>query len=126
MPSYLANSKELKEELIKLNILPSAHLFTANAILMYTNIKTEQAIVSLGTYIMYNHETFKHLPITAICDALKIIMHYNVFIFGDSHWLQILGAAMGTPLAPTYAQATFGIHKIFFLKWFTLLLLLYC
>eukprot|EP00957_Ditylum_brightwellii_P191278 14564359-Ditylum_brightwellii.AAC.1 len=56
MPSYLANSKELKEDFIKLN-LPS-----------------EQAITSLGAYLMQKQETFKHLPITTICDALKIIM----------------------------------------------------
>eukprot|EP00957_Ditylum_brightwellii_P160480 12217288-Ditylum_brightwellii.AAC.1 len=125
MSSYLANSKELKEELIKLNFLPGARLFTANATLMYTNIKTEQAIVSLGEYLMQNQETFKHLPITAIRDALKIIMNYNVFTFGDSYWLQILWAAMGTPLAPTYATTIFGTHKILLLKWLILQLLLY-
>eukprot|EP00957_Ditylum_brightwellii_P075084 5705169-Ditylum_brightwellii.AAC.1 len=75
---------------------------------------------------MQNQETLKHLPTTAICDALKITMRYNVFTFGDSHWLQILGAAMGTPLAPTYAQTTFGTHKTLLLKCFILRLLLYC
>eukprot|EP00957_Ditylum_brightwellii_P035571 2697002-Ditylum_brightwellii.AAC.1 len=71
MSLYLANSKELKEELIKLNLPTGAHLFTANTTLMYTNIKTEQAIASLGRYLMKNRETFKNLPTTTIQDALK-------------------------------------------------------
>eukprot|EP00957_Ditylum_brightwellii_P154015 11722389-Ditylum_brightwellii.AAC.1 len=74
MPSYLANSNELKEELIMLNLLPGARLFTAHATSMYTNIKTEQGIASLGEYLMENQENFWHLPITFIRDALNIIM----------------------------------------------------
>eukprot|EP00957_Ditylum_brightwellii_P066611 5055814-Ditylum_brightwellii.AAC.1 len=112
MPSYLANSKELKEELITLNLPPGARVFTANATLMFTYIKTKQDIASLGEYLMENQETFRHLPITAIRDTLNIIMKYNVFTFGDGHFLQLIGAAMGTPPVPTYATTTFGAHEI--------------
>eukprot|EP00957_Ditylum_brightwellii_P075310 5722520-Ditylum_brightwellii.AAC.1 len=61
---------------------------------------------------MENQETFWQLPITAIRDALNIIMKYNIFTFGDAHFLQLIGAAIGTPPAPTYATTTFGTHKI--------------
>eukprot|EP00957_Ditylum_brightwellii_P174185 13261295-Ditylum_brightwellii.AAC.1 len=66
MSLYLANNKELKEELIQFNLPPDARHFTADATSMYTNIKTEQAIASLCEYLMKNQETFKHLLITAI------------------------------------------------------------
>eukprot|EP00957_Ditylum_brightwellii_P023851 1799191-Ditylum_brightwellii.AAC.1 len=125
VPSYLANSKKLKEELITLNLPPGAHLFTANATLMYTNIKTKQAIASLGEYLMENQETFRYLPITAIRDALNIIMKYNIFTFGDAHFLQLIGPDMGTLPAPTYATTTLGTHEICILRQFILRLLLY-
>eukprot|EP00957_Ditylum_brightwellii_P050632 3838634-Ditylum_brightwellii.AAC.1 len=125
MPSYLANSKDLKEELITLNLPPGVRLFTADATSMYTNIKTEQAIASLGEYLMENQETFRHLLITAIRDALNLIMKYNIFSFGNAHFLQLIGAAMGTPPAPTYAATTFGTHEVCILRRFILRLLLY-
>eukprot|EP00957_Ditylum_brightwellii_P003647 275642-Ditylum_brightwellii.AAC.1 len=125
MPSYLANSKDLKEEFITLNLLPGARLFTANATLMYTNIKTKQAIASLGKYLLESQETFQHLPITIVRDALNIIMKYNVFTFGDAHFLQLIGAAIGTPPAPTYATTTFDTHEIRILQQFILRHLLY-
>eukprot|EP00957_Ditylum_brightwellii_P203830 15336415-Ditylum_brightwellii.AAC.1 len=88
MPTYFANSKDLKYDLIKLNIPPGAKLFTADAMLMCTNLPTKQAIVSIGKYLMENRDEFCHLPITAICDALWIIMTMNAFTFGNSYWLQ--------------------------------------
>ena len=115
IPSYLANSKELKEELITINLPPGARLFTADATSMYTNIKTDQAIASLGEYLIENQQTFRHLPIAAIRDVLKLIMKYNIFTFGNAHFLQLIGAAMGTPPAPTYAtmqpHARLDLHK---------------
>eukprot|EP00957_Ditylum_brightwellii_P125774 9588339-Ditylum_brightwellii.AAC.1 len=52
-------------------------------------------------------------------------MKYNIFTFGDAHFLQLIGAAMGTPPAPTYATTTFGTHELLILQRFILRLLLY-
>eukprot|EP00957_Ditylum_brightwellii_P074187 5636911-Ditylum_brightwellii.AAC.1 len=77
MPTYLADSKQLKEDLIKLNILPGAKIFTADATSMYTNLKTEVALNALGIYITENNAQFRHLPLKALKTALTIIMTYN-------------------------------------------------
>ena len=125
MPTYLADSRQLKEDLIKLNVPPGAKIFTADATSMYTNLKTEVALNALGKYITENSAQFRHLPLKALKIALTIIMTYNVFTFGDAHFLQLTGAGMGTPPAPDYAQATFGTHEVFMLARFLTSLLLY-
>eukprot|EP00957_Ditylum_brightwellii_P098051 7469317-Ditylum_brightwellii.AAC.1 len=112
MPTCLANGKDIKDDLFKLNIPPGAKLFTTDTMLMYTNLPTKQAIVLIDKYLMENRDIFCHLPITAIRDTLCIIMIMNIFIFGNIHWLQETEASMETPPAPTYAQTTSGTHEI--------------
>eukprot|EP00957_Ditylum_brightwellii_P129426 9873455-Ditylum_brightwellii.AAC.1 len=111
MPTYLADSKQLKDDLIQLKVLPGAKIFTADAISMYTNLKTEFALNALGKYLTNNNEQFRHLPLKAIKTVLNIVMTYNVFTFGDAHFLQLTGATMGTPPAQDYAQTLFGTHE---------------
>eukprot|EP00957_Ditylum_brightwellii_P030117 2279498-Ditylum_brightwellii.AAC.1 len=111
MPTYLADSKQLKDDLIQLNVPPGAKIFTADATSMYTNLKTEFALDALGKYLTKSNEQIRHLPLKAIKTTLTVVMTYNVFTFGDAHFLQLTAAAMGTPPAPGYAQTTFGMHK---------------
>eukprot|EP00957_Ditylum_brightwellii_P035830 2716083-Ditylum_brightwellii.AAC.1 len=108
MPTYLADSKQLKDDLIQLKIPPGSNIFTADATSMYTNLKTEFVLDALGKYLTKNNKQFCHLPLKSIKTALTIVMTYNVFTFGDAHFLQFAGAAMGTPSALDYAQTTFG------------------
>ena len=49
--SYFRNSYELRQELCSTNYPPSAKLFTADAISMYTNIPTNTAIMLIAKYI---------------------------------------------------------------------------
>eukprot|EP00957_Ditylum_brightwellii_P095335 7261854-Ditylum_brightwellii.AAC.1 len=46
-------------------------------------------------------------------------------MIGDAHFLQITGAAMGTPPAPDYAQTTFRTHEVLMIACFITSLLLY-
>eukprot|EP00957_Ditylum_brightwellii_P023802 1796519-Ditylum_brightwellii.AAC.1 len=77
MPTYLANSKQLKDDLIQLNIPLGAKIFTADAISMYTNLKTEVTLDALGKYLTKNIAQFCHLPLKAIKMALAIVVTYN-------------------------------------------------
>ena len=114
--SYIKNSLELKEQLLKLNLPPNTRLFTTDAVSMYTNIPTHTALNLIGKHItQYKRKSNGTYPADAIREALRLVMTMNIFTFGDLTLKQLNGTAMGTPPAPPYATAYYGIHKEKFL-----------
>ena len=52
------------------------------------------------------------MPVGFIVAALDEIMSNNIFQFGDTHWRQKQGCAMGTSTAVNYAYLYIGILEI--------------
>ena len=125
--SYFKNSQELKQQLLELGELPpNARLFTADAVSMYTNIPTRQALRRLGPKLRnYRRQHDRDFPADAVLEALRLIMTQNVFSFGDMKFLQLDGTAMGTPPAPPYANTYFGSFEDEFLKRFMTWLIIF-
>ena len=110
--SYLKSSFELRAELHNLVLPPGRYrLFTADATSMYTNINTAAAISAIHKYIEDRPLLFPAIPIHALTAAIEMIMTKNIFQFGDTHWRQLNGTAMGAPPAPSYATLSFGTHE---------------
>lgn len=99
--SYFKSSFELKDELVDLALPAGCRLHTSDAVSMYTNIPTAEAIAKIETYLNTNRERFRDIPIKATIAALRLVMQNNYFTFGDTMWLQLEGTAMGTPPAPS-------------------------
>ena len=130
LPFALTGSDQLHQQLSEYDDLPpDARIFTMDAVSMYTNIETPHAmkVISdlLGTPM--GLEVCKKLFINhaATLKGLKIIMAHNVFRFGDTHWVQLAGTAMGTPPAPAYATLYFYCHETKFVPKYTDNLLFY-
>ena len=127
-PYYLHNSFELLQDLMNLGELPpNTYLFTADAKSMYTNLKTNHCCQLLNDWLLSKEpgptpEDPKEFDPTkerkAIVAGLKILMKFNIMKFGDLTILQKDGTAMGTPPAPSYAQATYGIWEMEFVPKF--------
>ena len=111
--SYFKSSATLKKQIITLDNLDESYysLYTADAQSMYTNIDTEKALHEISMYLHKHRQLFLDVPVAALMDALTIIMKNNVFRFGDTHWQQLTGTAMGTPPAPPYATLYYAIHE---------------
>ena len=92
---------------------------------MYTNIDTDAALKALETFLTINTHLFPNLPVAPLVEALSLLVRHNVFQFGDTFWKQLTGTAMGSPPAPTYANATFATHGATFLHKYAEFLLLY-
>ena len=106
-PSYLKDTKHLLQILNSLPPLPcDSILVTADVTSLYTNIPHDEGIHSIL------HHLDKHRDITPnftprnriVHTFLHFILKYNYFDFLDKHYLQTQGTAMGTKMAPPYAN----------------------
>ena len=55
--SYFKNMLELKQQLLNLHLPPNTHLFTADAVSMYTNILTHMALNLIGKHLAQHQQT---------------------------------------------------------------------
>jgi hypothetical protein len=115
-PSYTKDSYQILQELHELGELPpTAQIFTADAVSMYTNIDTEHGLETIEkwldlhrTEILAKHTDF---PFKMINDLLRIVMTNNVFQFDDCWYHQLNGTAMGTSVACIYATIYYSFHE---------------
>ena len=110
--SYFKNTLELKQQLLLMNLPPNARLFTAHAVLMYTNNPTHTALNLIGKHLpQYQQTVNSDYPTDAVRAGLRLVMTQNIFTFGDLAFKQLNRTAMGTPPAPPYATMYYGIHE---------------
>ena len=88
-----------------------ALLFTADATSMYTNIDTDHALQIIEEFLK-EHPLCKGIDWEPIIQSFKLIMQENIFQFSDKFFLQLIGTAMGTNTAPSYATLYFGINEL--------------
>ena len=48
------------------------------------------------------------MPTDFLLECLETVLSGNIFTFNEEYYLQKIGTAMGTRLAPTYAQIFMG------------------
>ena len=113
IPSYLKDSRKLLAKLKAIGLLPpNAKLFTADANSMYTNIDTDHALAVISSWIdSLSGSLPSNYPVNAVKDAMRLVMKNNIFEWGDMHFLQLLGTAMGTSAACMWATAYYGVHE---------------
>jgi hypothetical protein len=82
---------------------------------MYNNIDTDHATLVISWWLNDLHD--KNLlpfnfPLEAVISAMKTIMKNNIFEWGDLHFLQLLGTAMGTSSAVMWATLYYAYHEV--------------
>jgi len=110
--SNLKNSTALIQDLKSLQIPPEALLFTADTTSMYTNIDITTGVLAVRDFITANLNSLpSNFPTDLFLQILSIVMENNVFTLADMYWLQLVGTAMGTPVACSYVMVSFGHYK---------------
>ena len=81
-------------------------LATLDVTALYTNIPHDEGIEACGA--MLNTREVLRPPTDDIVNLIKLVLTRNNFTFNDEHYLRVHGTAMGTRMAPSYANIFMG------------------
>ena len=110
LPSYVKDTNDFLNKLTFINNLPSNTLLvTLDVSSLYTNIPHNDGINACYHYL--NTRSNKTIPSNTLCDLIRIILTMNNFCFNDNHYLQTHGTAMGTKMAPSFANLFLGYFE---------------
>ena len=113
LPSYLKDDNDFLRKINELNkkqtIPQNALLVTWDLKSLYTNIPHKEGLEALK--ITLENENMSQKKIETILDFSKLVLSYNHFKFLGQNYLQRLGTAMGTKMAPSYANIFMGIFE---------------
>ena len=103
IPQILTNSTELLRELQAITIPDNTILASRDVSSLYTNIPTDEAIDIVLKYLEETQSP-QQPPNQLLRELLNFILKCNCFAFCNLFYLQIQGVAMGTKMAPNFAN----------------------
>ncbi|XP_071497146.1 uncharacterized protein [Diadema antillarum] len=111
LPSYLKDTTHFLNHILDINTHHTPFssrtlLVTADVTSLYTNIPHQEGMQACKEAL--NTRTNTHPPTDQLLRLLHLVLTLNNFSFNGEHYLQIQGTAMGTPVAPTYANIFMG------------------
>ncbi|XP_070546065.1 uncharacterized protein [Ptychodera flava] len=106
LPSYLKDTKHHLQDLDQIKLTNDSLIVTMDVVSLYTNIPHEYGITSVKQALDNYAHNSTHPDL--IIDMLKFILTRNYFKFNDKYYLQTHGTAMGSKVAPSYANITMG------------------
>ena len=103
--SFIKDTTHFLNKLQQLGQLPNnAILVTLDVSSLYTNIPHNEGIDACRHFLDTRNRTSSTISTETLCDLIRMILTMNNFTFHDRHYLQIHGTAMGTRMAPSYAN----------------------
>jgi peptide-methionine (R)-S-oxide reductase len=103
LPSFIKDTTDYLQKMAALKPLPSnATLVTMNITSHYTNIPHSDGIEACKE--IWESRSVKMPPTDCLVTMLTMVLKKNNFTFNGDHYLQINGTAMGTKMAPSYAN----------------------
>ena len=103
IPSYIKDTKDFINTIETTQLPQDCILLTIDVSALYLNIPQEEGITRILDYF-YTHFPDESFPRKSLHNCLKIILQHNIFSFAGKMYKQILGTAMGTKVAPTFAN----------------------
>lgn len=106
LPSFIRDTTELLNKLRSIQIVDENDwLVTLDVSSLYTSIPHKDGLEALNHFL---NQTSLDIPADLILDFTEFILTHNYFLFEKDYYLQLQGTAMGTPLAPSYANLFMG------------------
>ncbi len=102
--SYIKDTSDFIRKLNRLGRLPpNAWLIIADVQSLYTKIPHDEG-KKAAEKAFNARDPNTNPPTSSLLDLLDIVLKCNNFDFNGKHFLQVNGTAMGTRVAPTYAN----------------------
>ena len=107
--SYIQDTTDFLRMLQQLGILPkNTLLVTLDVSSLYTNIPNIEGIEACKTLLERERPASRHPTNNSLVELLTQVLTMNNFDFDEKHYLQVGGTAMGTRVAPCYANTFMG------------------
>ncbi|XP_071161127.1 uncharacterized protein [Mytilus edulis] len=107
LPSFIKDSTDYLLKMQDLNPLPAnTTLVTMDVTSLYTNIPHADGIEACRE--VWDSRSPKIPPTDCLVEMLTMVLKKNNFTFQGEHYLQTNGTAMGTKMAPSYANIFMG------------------
>ncbi len=109
IPSYVKDTTHFLRIIRDLGTInPNCLLATLDVSSLYTNIPNEEGLTSASSFLN-RHRTGDARPSNLhLVHMLKMVLTMNNFEFNGEHYLQVGGTAMGTKVAPSFANCFMG------------------
>lgn len=114
--SFAQDTNHVLEYLREIDSLsPSALLVSLDVTSLYTNIPNEEGIQACRLSLMKHRQQYNVMETEISNDnilaLLRMVLTLNNFKFNGKHYLQVGGTAMGTRVAPTFANIFMGYFE---------------
>ena len=101
--SYIRDTQDFIKKINQIDPLPEGIILaTLDVSSLYTNILNQEGLIAFADKLRSDPNKIEIS--NYILDLLKLVLHNMYFQFNGDHYLQIGGTAMGTALAPNYAN----------------------
>ena len=101
--SYIKDTSDFIQKISSIELEENYWLFTMDVTILYTNIPHDEGINCIRELL--NSKRQNGLPRNDnLIKMLELVLKLNNFTFNSEHYLQINGTAIGTRVAPTYAN----------------------
>ena len=116
--SYIKDSKSLITLLDSITFPPNITLVAIDVTALYLNIPHDEGIQATLTHLHERNPDADDIPFppTVTKELLHIVLRHNYFEFNSNVYRQIQGTAMGTKMAPSYANLFMDILETNFLR----------
>ena len=114
VPHILEDTSDFLTRITEIKDLPEAALLVSfDVVGLYPQIPNEESIDIMKEFL--NQREVKDISTKSLCDLATIILKNNFFEINEEVYHQLLGTAIGTKFAPTYANLFMaGLEKKIF------------
>jgi hypothetical protein len=106
LPSHIKDTTDYLKKLENLTIPENTTLVTMDVTSLYTNIPHDDGIAACRK--IWEQRTDQEPPTECLVEMLTLVLKNNNFNFDGNHYRQMNWTAMGTKMAPSYANIFMG------------------